>query len=232
MIIITMEKPIVAISTPLGRGAISIVRMSGKNSLQIALKFFHCKDKVIKPRYMYFGRLEMEKDTFEECLMVYFKAPFSYTGEDLKQYSDVQSVTEPSVSKEQLDIIDRLSRETNTPIKAINDYCLNKFQCPLVKTYNSQANEVIKFLEQKAAHGNIQHMGHRFRRTAPFRTHPGMDARIHPATLLSGRTLDRPVGHPVSGHPRRHIAVSLDPSLGKYRTSALLSAPRPRHPAA
>ena len=74
-----------------------------------------------------------------------------YTGEDLKQYSDVQSVTEPSVSKEQLDIIDRLSRETNTPIKAINDYCLNKFQCPLVKTYNSQANEVIKFLEQKAA---------------------------------------------------------------------------------
>ena len=81
-----MEKPIVAISTPLGRGAISIVRMSGKNSLQIALKFFHCKDKEIKPRYMYFGRLEMEKDTFEECLMVYFKAPFSYTGEDIVEF--------------------------------------------------------------------------------------------------------------------------------------------------
>ena len=81
-----MEKPIVAISTPLGRGAISIVRMSGKNSLQIALKFFHCKEKEIKPRYMYFGRLEMEKDTFEECLMVYFKAPFSYTGEDIVEF--------------------------------------------------------------------------------------------------------------------------------------------------
>ena len=81
-----MEKPIVAISTPLGRGAISIVRMSGKNSLQIALRFFHCKDKEIKPRYMYFGRLEMEKDTFEECLMVYFKAPFSYTGEDIVEF--------------------------------------------------------------------------------------------------------------------------------------------------
>lgn len=81
-----MEKPIVAISTPLGRGAISIVRMSGKNSLQIALKFFHCKDKEIKPRYMYFGKLEMEKDTFEECLMVYFKAPFSYTGEDIVEF--------------------------------------------------------------------------------------------------------------------------------------------------
>lgn len=81
-----MEKPIVAISTPLGRGAISIVRMSGKNSLQIALRFFHCKEKEIKPRYMYFGRLEMEKDTFEECLMVYFKAPFSYTGEDIVEF--------------------------------------------------------------------------------------------------------------------------------------------------
>lgn len=81
-----MKKPIVAISTPLGRGAISIVRMSGKNSLQIALKFFHCKEKEIKPRYMYFGRLEMEKDAFEECLMVYFKAPFSYTGEDIVEF--------------------------------------------------------------------------------------------------------------------------------------------------
>ena len=74
-----------------------------------------------------------------------------YTGEDLKQYSEVQSVNEPTVSKEQLDVIDRLSRETNTPIKTINDYCLNKFNCPLDKMYNSQANEVIGFLEQKAA---------------------------------------------------------------------------------
>ena len=77
---------IVSISTPLGRGAISIVRMSGKDSLKVALKFFHSKSSEIKPRYMYFGKFEIEKETFEECLMVYFKAPFSYTGEDVVEF--------------------------------------------------------------------------------------------------------------------------------------------------
>ena len=81
-----MEKPIVSISTPLGRGAIAIVRMSGENCLYIALKIFHCSSKEIKPRYMYFGKLEIEKDTYEECLMVYFKSPFSYTGEDIVEF--------------------------------------------------------------------------------------------------------------------------------------------------
>ncbi len=81
-----MENAIVSISTPLGVGAISIVRMSGKDCLNIALKVFHCKAKIIEPRYMYLGKLEIEKDTFEECLMVYFKAPYSYTGEDLVEF--------------------------------------------------------------------------------------------------------------------------------------------------
>ncbi len=81
-----MEDTIVSISTPLGRGAISIVRMSGKNCLNIALKLFHFKTEKIKPRYMYLGKLEVEKDTFEECLMVYFKAPNSYTGEDMVEF--------------------------------------------------------------------------------------------------------------------------------------------------
>lgn len=77
---------IVSISTPLGKGAISIVRMSGKDSLKIALKIFHTKSKEIKPRYMCFGKLEVEKEVFEECLMVYFKAPYSYTGEDIVEF--------------------------------------------------------------------------------------------------------------------------------------------------
>ena len=77
---------IVSISTPLGRGAISIVRMSGKDSLKIALKFFHTNKKEITPRYMNFGKLELDKGIFEECLMVYFKAPFSYTGEDVVEF--------------------------------------------------------------------------------------------------------------------------------------------------
>lgn len=81
-----MEKPIVAISTPLGRGAISIVRMSGEGSKNIALKIFHCQSAIIEPRRMYFGKLELEENVFEECLMVYFKSPYSFTGEDMIEF--------------------------------------------------------------------------------------------------------------------------------------------------
>ena len=85
-----MRDCIVSVSTPLGKGAVAIVRMSGKKSLDVALKLFHCKEnlslKNISPRYMYFGRFTLDKDVQEECLMVYFKAPFSYTGEDVVEF--------------------------------------------------------------------------------------------------------------------------------------------------
>ena len=79
---------IASISTPLGKGAIAVVRMSGDKSLAFARKIFSCKSiqKDILPRYMYFGKLEIEENVFEECLMVYFKAPFSYTGEDIIEF--------------------------------------------------------------------------------------------------------------------------------------------------
>lgn len=84
-----MEETIVSISTPLGKGAIAVIRMSGEKSLQYALQVFHSKNLTsenVKPRYMYFGKLEISENLFEECLMVYFKAPFSYTGEDVVEF--------------------------------------------------------------------------------------------------------------------------------------------------
>ena len=83
------EDVIVSVSTPLGKGAIAIVRMSGQESLDIALSIFHSakiSSDSIKPRYMYFGKLTVEEKVYEECLMVYFKAPFSYTGEDIVEF--------------------------------------------------------------------------------------------------------------------------------------------------
>lgn len=84
-----MEKTIATISTPLAKGAIAIVRMSGATAKDVALNIF-CANNLtsenIKPRYMYFGKLKLDESTFEECLMVYFKAPFSYTGEDLIEF--------------------------------------------------------------------------------------------------------------------------------------------------
>ncbi len=80
---------IVSISTPLGKGAVAIVRMSGQNSLDVALNIFHSRhfeNGNITPRLMYLGQLDLGNNIFEECLMVYFKSPFSYTGEDIVEF--------------------------------------------------------------------------------------------------------------------------------------------------
>ncbi len=78
---------IAQISTPLGSGGISVIRISGKDSLKIARSIFSLKKDVseIEPRHMYFGNINYNNFT-EQCLMVYFKAPFSYTGEDVVEF--------------------------------------------------------------------------------------------------------------------------------------------------
>ncbi len=84
-----MNDTICAISTPLGRGAISIVRMSGPSSLNIMSQLFHSKKlekEEILPRYMYFGEFSLLSGSKEQCLSVYFKCPYSYTGEDMVEF--------------------------------------------------------------------------------------------------------------------------------------------------
>lgn len=77
------EKTIVAIATPIGSAGVGIIRMSGKDSLSIAQKIF---DKEIKERnYMYLGRIKT-KNLSERGFVVYFKAPNSYTGEDIIEF--------------------------------------------------------------------------------------------------------------------------------------------------
>ena len=83
-----MNDTIVAISTPIGRGAISIVRMSGQNCLNIAQAFFSSTKldyKKIIPNMLYLGNFKFDESR-ERCFMVYFKAPSSYTGEDMVEF--------------------------------------------------------------------------------------------------------------------------------------------------
>lgn len=85
-----MEDIICAISTPIGRGAISIVRMSGQGCLKKAEELFSSSSldyKNILPRMMYLGYFNFKDGGKEHCFMVYFKAPKSYTGEDLIEFS-------------------------------------------------------------------------------------------------------------------------------------------------
>ena len=79
---------IAAISTPIGVGGISVIRLSGKDAKNIASKVFclsKIKDFDIEPRKMYLGEFKAENFN-EKCMMVWFKAPYSYTGEDVVEF--------------------------------------------------------------------------------------------------------------------------------------------------
>ena len=74
-----LNKNIVAISTALGNGGISIIRMSGKSVVNIADKVFSSgkiKPSNFEPRKLYLGTFNYE-DITDKCMCVYFKAPNS-----------------------------------------------------------------------------------------------------------------------------------------------------------
>ena len=81
------ERAIVAISTPLGSGGIAIIRLSGEDSLKIARGLFFNEENLYKPdpRKLYLGEFRYGYVT-EKCLLVYFKAPYSFTGEDVVEF--------------------------------------------------------------------------------------------------------------------------------------------------
>ena len=78
-------KTIAAISTPLGHGGIGIVRVSGDDALQTIEKVFVLKHKgKFKPYTFKFGNIIDEQgNVLDQVLISYFKAPKTYTGEDI-----------------------------------------------------------------------------------------------------------------------------------------------------
>lgn len=78
---------IAAISTPLGTGGVGIIRISGKNATEIADRIFvSVNDKKLsssKGYRAYFGRIFDGETAVDEVVCLVFRAPHSYTGEDV-----------------------------------------------------------------------------------------------------------------------------------------------------
>ncbi|HEH4638503.1 TPA: tRNA uridine-5-carboxymethylaminomethyl(34) synthesis GTPase MnmE [Campylobacter jejuni] len=80
-----MSDTIAAIATAHGVGSISIVRLSGERALEFALKLSH-KIK-LTPRHATFTKLfNQNNEIIDEAIMIYFKAPYSFTGEDIVEF--------------------------------------------------------------------------------------------------------------------------------------------------
>ena len=79
-----MNDTIAAISTALGVGAISIVRMSGKDSISIANSIFSGKDlEKVATHTINYGFIKDNEEIIDEVLVSVMKAPHTYTTEDI-----------------------------------------------------------------------------------------------------------------------------------------------------
>ncbi len=76
---------IAAISTPLGKGGVAVIRISGANALKVAEGVFTPVSKKAladSPRMQQRGNIYYLGEPIDDGLATYFKAPNSYTGED------------------------------------------------------------------------------------------------------------------------------------------------------
>ncbi|MEN8153126.1 MAG: tRNA uridine-5-carboxymethylaminomethyl(34) synthesis GTPase MnmE [Acidobacteriota bacterium] len=78
---------IAALSTPKGRGGIAVIRISGEKTKNILGKLVEKYPSEPVHRKAFHSFILNEGKREEECLVVFFKSPHSYTGEDLAEIS-------------------------------------------------------------------------------------------------------------------------------------------------
>ena len=85
-----MNDTIAAISTAFGEAAISVLRISGPEAVSLAKRIFAGRSAMddLAPRVAHFGRIvNREGQTVDNVLLTFFRAPASYTGEDMVEIS-------------------------------------------------------------------------------------------------------------------------------------------------
>ena len=78
-----MEDTIAAISTALGVGAISIIRVSGSDSIEIVDKIFDGDLKAAETHTIHYGHIVDNNEVIDEVLVSIMRAPKTFTCEDV-----------------------------------------------------------------------------------------------------------------------------------------------------
>jgi len=78
------DDTIAAIATPPGRGSIGVVRISGPDAYKLGAAI---TKKSLTPRVAHYGSLyDTDDSPIDESITIYFKAPHSFTGEDIVEF--------------------------------------------------------------------------------------------------------------------------------------------------
>jgi len=83
------DKTVAALSTPYGRGAIAMIRMTGGDAVKIASAVFRAKngkDLSDQPsNHAIYGRFIYDGSVIDDGVVTIYRAPRSYTGEDMAE---------------------------------------------------------------------------------------------------------------------------------------------------
>jgi tRNA modification GTPase len=82
------DDTIVALATPPGISALGVIRLSGTNAISIINNIFPSKDLLAQPSHsLHVGFLQQGDNVLDEVVVALFKAPRSYTGENIAEIS-------------------------------------------------------------------------------------------------------------------------------------------------
>lgn len=84
----SIDDTIVALATAQGVSAIAVIRLSGKNSIEMTQKVFRGKDLTTQPSHtIHFGTIHDGEKNIDEVLISIFKSPNSFTKENSVEIS-------------------------------------------------------------------------------------------------------------------------------------------------
>ncbi len=107
------DDTIIALATPPGIGAIGVIRLSGNKSIDIVNALFYSKDLAKQDSHtIHVGYLKENGQALDEAVVSLFKAPRSYTGEDVVEISCHGS---PFVQQQVIDACIRLGARVARP---------------------------------------------------------------------------------------------------------------------
>ncbi len=85
------ERTIAAIATPMGNGALGVIRISGESAIEVADRIFFAfsgeKLSNLKGYSAAYGEIKDNDTRLDDAVALVFKAPHSYTGEDTVEIS-------------------------------------------------------------------------------------------------------------------------------------------------
>lgn len=134
---------IVAVSTPPGRSAIAVVRLSGPQSLGILRALVGESQFEPEPNRAIVKNVVSDAAVLDQCLITYFQAPHSFTGEDVAEISCHGS---PIILRQLIDLIQshdaRLAEPGEFTLRACRNGKLNLSQAEAIRDLiNAQTKE-------------------------------------------------------------------------------------------